>query len=75
MNHLRKESVKILKEHNNLDLDTYKPFMHEFQKFSGDIFDFENNIFQTKKTEKEPVNRLKRSTQNEYKFQQDFLKV
>ena len=75
MNHLRKESVKVLKDHNNLDLETYKPFMNDFHRFLGELFDFENNIFQTKKTDMDSVSRLKRCSKNEYKYQESALKV
>jgi cysteinyl-tRNA synthetase len=75
MEQLRKESVKVLKHHDNLKLEDYKPFIHEFQRFSGDIFDFDNNIFQMKKSDNEAVSKLKRSTANEYKNQIENLKV
>lgn len=67
---MREESVKILRENDNLDLSTYKPFMQEFYKFSGDMFDFESNIFQQKK--KDPTQlleaNLRRSLKNEYRL-------
>jgi len=37
--------MAILKENDNLDLDTYKQYMHEFYKFSGDLFEFDHTIF------------------------------
>jgi hypothetical protein len=42
---VREESMAILKENDNLDLDTYKQYMHEFYKFSGDLFEFDHTIF------------------------------
>ena len=46
---MREMSTQILKENDNLDLSTYKPFMNEFYKYSSDIFDFEENIFTSNK--------------------------
>ena len=73
---MREESVKILRENDNLDLNTYKPFMQEFYKFSGDMFDFESNIFQAKK--KDPTQmleaNLRRSLKNEYRLAEKDLK-
>ena len=42
---MREESVRVLRENDNLDLNTYKPFMQEFYRFSGDMFDHESMIF------------------------------
>ena len=42
---MREESVKILRENNNLDLRTYKPFIKEFYRYSGDMFVHDDNIF------------------------------
>ena len=35
-----------MKQAKNLDLDSYKPFINEFYKYSGDIFDFDSSVFQ-----------------------------
>ena len=38
-----------MQENDNLDLDNYKPFMHDFQKFSVSVFDFgDSGIFKLK---------------------------
>lgn len=37
----------MLTEHENLDLSEYKPFIHQFEEFSQQIFDFET-IFSKK---------------------------
>ena len=42
---MREESLHIMKENDNLDLDTYKQYMDEFYKFSGDLFEFDHTIF------------------------------
>lgn len=64
---MREESVKILRENNNLDLKTYKPFIKEFYRYSGDMFEFDDNIF--KGVVKDPIEvaeeKLKRSLKNE----------
>tara|TARA_B110000305_G_C19357416_1_gene597619 strand:+ start:417 stop:743 length:327 start_codon:yes stop_codon:yes gene_type:complete len=74
---MREESVKILRENDNLDLNTYKPFMQEFYKFSGDMFDFESNIFQAKKKDPTQVKEdtLRRSLKNEYRLAEKELKI
>jgi hypothetical protein len=44
------EFVKqVLKDHENLDLSKYKPFIHQFEEYSNQVFDFDT-IF-TKKME------------------------
>ena len=40
--------MRILKQNENLDLDKYKPFLHDFTKYSGDMFEFDTNIFPVK---------------------------
>ena len=42
---MREESVKILRENDNLDLRTYKPFIKEFYRYSGDMFEHDDHIF------------------------------
>ena len=46
---MKEESKKILKEHDNLDLDKYKQFQQEFQKYNNEMF--ENNIFNNDATD------------------------
>jgi hypothetical protein len=67
---VREESLAILKENDNLDLDTYKQYMHEFYKFSGDLFEFDHTIFQTKVRDPLEIldNKLRRSSLNEYEL-------
>ena len=74
---MREESVKILRENDNLDLNTYKPFMQEFYRFSGDMFDFESNIFQAKKKDPTQIleDKMRRSLKNEYKLAEKDLKI
>ena len=69
--------MKILRENDNLDLNTYKPFMQEFYKFSGDMFEFESNIFQAKKKDPTQVKEdtLRRSLKNEYRLAEKELKI
>ena len=65
---MREESLHIMKENDNLDLDTYKQYMDEFYKFSGDLFEFDHTIFQSKKRDPQEVqdSKLRRSQANEY---------
>ena len=67
---VREESMQILRENDNLDLDTYKQYMNEFYKFSGDLFEFDHTIFQKKVRDPQEVieNRLRRSSANEYEL-------
>ena len=64
---LREESIKILRQNDNLDLDKYKQYIGEFYAYSGDIFEHDSNIFQAKK--KDPTEilemKLRRSLNNE----------
>ena len=62
--------MAILKENDNLDLDTYKQYMHEFYKFSGDLFEFDHTIFQSKVRDPQEIldNKLRRSSLNEYEL-------
>ena len=32
---------QVIEEHQNLDLRKYKPYVHKFQKYSRDMFDFD----------------------------------
>ena len=67
----------MLRENNNLDLDSYKPFINDFHKFSGDIFDFDTNIFQEKFKDPAEViaNKLRRSTESEYAITEKYLRM
>ncbi len=42
---MRQQSVKILRQNDNLDLSSYKPFIQDFYRFAGHLFDFDSNIF------------------------------
>lgn len=44
-----------MKENDNLDLDTYKQYMDQFYKFSGDLFEFDHTIFQAKKRDNQEI--------------------
>ena len=65
---LREESIKIMRQNDNLDLDKYKKYIGEFYKFSGDLFEFDSNIFQSKKKDPSEVleSKMRRSLENEY---------
>jgi hypothetical protein len=43
---------KVLLEHDNLDLTQYKPFIHQFEEYSNQVFDYET-IFSSKKKDLE----------------------
>ena len=66
---MREESVKILRENDNLDLKTYKPFIKEFYRNSGHMFEFDDNIFKGVIKDQNEVaeEKLKRSLKNEYR--------
>ena len=42
----------MLLEHDNLDLTQYKPFIHQFEEYSNQVFDYET-IFSSKKKDLE----------------------
>ena len=42
---MRNESVKIIRKNDNLDLSSYKPFIHDFHRYSGHLFENDQNIF------------------------------
>ena len=64
-----------MKENDNLDLDTYKQYMDQFYKFSGDLFEFDHTIFQAKKRDNQEIqeNKLRRSHVNEYELTEKVL--
>lgn len=67
-----------MKQNDNLDLNNYKPFMNEFQKYSSNLFDFgDTNIFKPKEKPNEEIlkDRLKRSTKNEYELIQKHFRL
>ena len=74
---MREESMKIMKKNDNLDLDNYKQYMSDFQKFSGNLFDHDSNIFKVE--QKDPTEilemKMKRSIKNESQLiQKDYGK-
>lgn len=64
---MREESVKILRRNDNLDLKTYKRYIKEFYRYSGDLFEFDDNIFKGVVRDPSEVaeEKLKRSFKNE----------
>jgi hypothetical protein len=38
----------VLLEHENLDLSQYKPFIHSFEEYSNEVFDYET-VFSNKR--------------------------
>lgn len=56
-----------MRQNDNLDLNGYKQYIGEFYRFSGDLFEFDSNIFQNKKRDPSEVLEMKmrRSLHNE----------
>ena len=73
---IRDSSIKIIKNYNNLDLDVYDKHITDFQRYSGEIFEHDDNIFPPMKVD--PVDaaqaKLQRSLANEYQIIEKFLK-
>ena len=66
-----------MKNNNNLDLESYKPFIQDFHKYSGELFDFEQNIFPQKFKDPQDVmeSKMRRSIKNEYDITEKHLKI
>ena len=60
--------MNTMKGNKNLDLDQYQPYMHEFQMYSIDLFDFGDKKLFCKKIKDESMidEGLKRTYQNEF---------
>lgn len=68
--HIKKtDSLRILKDNDNLDLSSYKPYIKDFSNFSSHLFDFgEASIFKIAEKNKNevPDSSPKRTTKREY---------
>lgn len=64
----KQQSVQILRQHKNLNLDTYKPFIKDFHHFSNGFYQYESNIFQPMVKDSSEVLKaqLQRSEEKEF---------
>ena len=69
-------SKKIMRQNQNLDLGNYNPYLHDFTNYSGDMFDFDTNIFQAQSVDPSEVLKksLTRTEENEFKLIERSLK-
>ena len=74
---MKDSSISIIRSSNNLELENYDKYISDFHRFSSDIFDHSDHIFPPKRLEPAEVLRLKmfRSSANEYKITENFLKM
>jgi hypothetical protein len=58
-------------------LESYKPFINDFFRYSGEIFDFDDHVFKQKFKSESEVRALqmRRSTENEYKLTEKHIRM
>ena len=72
---MKDNSLKILKEHDNLNLDKYKKHQNEFQKYNNEMFNV--NVFNSHSAhhDHDHQHKVKRNTKREYEVTKTMLET